>query len=187
MNGAILTREEVDLEDQETTPEPIGSVQQAEEQRSCVRYSSVSVPVSVENILGHKRRKKKDKSTRKPESEWTFVQKPARKVKGAPEVGRAVYTNRYEVLSDLDPESYTLAAQELEEELQRVEREFAAGSEDDPPTKRHPPLILYTQNLIWKLVVDKVTVILTYNNGRFTFNCLYYDVRTEEHKGFGHT
>lgn len=67
------------------------------------------------------------------------MQKPAKKVKGAPEVGTALSTNRYEALSDSDADSYSLGAQELEQELKRVEKEYVIGSEDDPPTKRRPP------------------------------------------------
>lgn len=138
MNGAVLTREEVVPEVQETTPGRTDSVQQAEEQPA-PHSSSVPVPVSVK-ITGQKRRnRKKDKSTRKPESDWTLVQKPAKKVKGAPEVGTALSTNRYEALSDSDVGSYSLEAQELEQELKRVGKEYATGSEDDPPTKRRPP------------------------------------------------
>ncbi|PIO12339.1 hypothetical protein AB205_0068730, partial [Aquarana catesbeiana] len=92
MNGAVLTREEVVPEVQETTPGRTDSVQQAEEQPA-PHSSSVPVPVSVK-ITGQKRRnRKKDKSTRKPESDWTLVQKSAKKVKGPPEVGTAVSTN----------------------------------------------------------------------------------------------
>ena len=135
INGATLTREEVGPEVQGTTPGRADSVQQVEEQPAT---HSSSVPVSVK-IIGQKRRNKKDKTTRKPEGDWILVQKSAKRVKGAPEVGTVVSTNRYEALSDSDADSYSLEAHELEQELKRVEREYATGSEDDPPTKRRPP------------------------------------------------
>lgn len=60
-------------------------------------------------------------------------------MKRVAEVGKAVSTNRYDVLSELDADYCFLEAQELEQDLKRVEREYAAGAGDDLSTKRSSP------------------------------------------------
>ncbi|CAI9579893.1 unnamed protein product [Staurois parvus] len=116
MNGVISTEGEVNPEVQGASLGQEGSVQQTEEQRPSVAIPSISVPASVENIPRQKRRNRKDKATRKPESEWTRVQKSVKKVRRAPEGSMAV-GNQYDVLSESDANSCDLEDQ-MEEEVE---------------------------------------------------------------------
>ncbi|XP_056410593.1 uncharacterized protein LOC130347132 [Hyla sarda] len=89
---------------------------------------SSSAPASI----NPQKRRKKDKTSRKPEEGWTTVQKPSKK-KVDPGSGVMTITNRYSVLSESDVE------EEMERELKRVIDEFNEDQEGDPPTKKRPP------------------------------------------------
>ncbi|KAG8536020.1 hypothetical protein GDO81_027262 [Engystomops pustulosus] len=92
--------------------------------------ASAPTPTTGNNYNVVKKRKK-DKSTRKPKSAWTTVQKPS-KMRVESQADVTVTTNRYSVLSESDED------EELERELKRMMEEYDDDPGGDPPTKRRP-------------------------------------------------
>ncbi|KAG8540797.1 hypothetical protein GDO81_018527 [Engystomops pustulosus] len=76
-------------------------------------------------------RRKKDRSTRKPEGEWTTVHKSS-KIRVDSGIDMTMTVNRFSVLSESDAE------EELEKELQRMVAEYDEDPDGDPPSKRRP-------------------------------------------------
>ncbi|KAG8540197.1 hypothetical protein GDO81_019714 [Engystomops pustulosus] len=77
------------------------------------------------------KRRKKDRSTRKPEGEWTTVHKSS-KIRVDSGTDMTMTVNRFSVLSESDAE------EELEKELQRMVAEYDEDPDGDPPSKRRP-------------------------------------------------
>lgn len=93
--------------------------------------ASSSAPVSTTGENKQSKRKKKDKTSRKPEGEWTTVQKPS-KVKVDSRPDGTLTANRFSVLSESDAEA------EMERELNRMMAEYDEDPNDDPPKKKRP-------------------------------------------------
>ncbi|KAM3916996.1 uncharacterized protein RB166_016173 [Leptodactylus fuscus] len=132
LSGSVVTEAEPQPHTGDTTQDqaesgPIETTMEVVEQ---VVQPSVVVSSPARSSNNNKRRKK-DKASRKPEGEWTTVEKPTKmRVSSAGEV--TATGNRFSVLSESDGEA------ELDRELSRMMAEYEEEPEGDPPTKRRP-------------------------------------------------
>ncbi|XP_073524558.1 uncharacterized protein [Phyllobates terribilis] len=97
-----------------------------QEQQSQEGATSVLPSVSEGNSQNQSKRKKKDKTSRKPEEERDTGQSARRKVQSS--AGVMVVSNRFDVLSNGD----------FEDELKKIDTECDRDVEDCPPPKRKP-------------------------------------------------
>ncbi|CAJ0931722.1 unnamed protein product [Ranitomeya imitator] len=150
LSGEILTAPEVHQGSTQLTPEQQGSERSMEvvpqEQQSQEGITSVLPSVSEGNSSNKIKRKKKDKTSRKPEKYDTGLG-ARRKVQSS--AGVMVVSNRFDVLSESDGD--------FEDDLKRIDAECDRDVEDCPPPKRKPLPEGNGKSLKWRQVVGRIT------------------------------
>ncbi|XP_056394628.1 uncharacterized protein LOC130290689 [Hyla sarda] len=134
LSDPILTRQEVQTDVSNTAPTP----QQSESTQGDMevvpqdqQQPGVSTSVSEGNRMQQNKRRKKDKSSRRPEGENSIVQSVKKRADNR--AGVMVVSNRYEVLSESEGD--------LDTELKRIEDDCDVDTRDQPPIKKKPPSV----------------------------------------------